>query len=222
MKYIEETEDSIRVYEVKIDEKRIRELIFLLDRDCYIRRFGICYTTSDSYNEDDATENIKNMDNNASLNINEHFEVKDIYEGPYWYHGEPLDVDYEAIYRDSVLLVNYLESLLVNPPSNCTIEVNNIINYNQSIDFVPFLERVKFAEENFDRQQGKDSRQVIKLLKKYENALIEAKLNENYNYERLYELYQEVLKCFTFALVEERKNYKLGKPCDLIKKIKNN
>lgn len=220
MKYIEKTEDSKRIYEVEIDKKRIRELIVLLDRDCYIRRFGICQTVSDSYSEDDATENIKNMVNNANLNVNEYFEVKNIYEGPYWYHGEPLDVDYEAIYRDSVLLVYFLERLLDNQISDCTGIINNIINYNQSIDFVPFLERVKLAEENFDRQQEKDSRQVIKLLKTYEAALIEAKLNENYNYERLYELHQEVLKCFNFTLVQETKNYKSSEPCDLIMKLK--
>ena len=59
------------------------------------------------------------------------------------------------------------------------------------------------------------------MLREYQSAQVEAYLNQGYRFAKLHELYEEVLKCFKFTLVEETKHYKSGESCDLIKKLKN-
>ena len=49
---------------------------------------------------------------------------------------------------------------------------------------------------------------VLDAIHTYIDKNIEAKLNEEYDFNMLYALYLEVLKCFNYKLIEEIRTYK--------------
>lgn len=219
MKYIEETEDSKRIYEVEMNEDRLNDLMAALDRDCYVMKFG--KKTIMAYDKEEACKKIGEMRNHYKLRVNDNYEIISLDQHPGWYHGLPFQVTYEAVYKGSVMLVYYIEELIKeNSKSdnyNCTQYVNAIINYSEAIDFYPFEKRVEIAANG-----GLKSNNFMEMLREYQSAQVESFLNKDYNFARLHELYQEVLKCFKFTLVEETQQYKSGEQCDLIMKLKSN
>jgi hypothetical protein len=215
MKYIKETKEGKQVYEVEIDVNRLMELMVSLDKDCYVRKFG--KKTIEASNEVEVSKKIKEMVNHAGLKVNESFKL--LSSG----RDEGFAVaTYKAVYKDSVLLVKYIEKLLAerdNSNYNCSKDIDSIINYTQTIDFYAFNRRIELSAKRM-LENGNDNN--IDLLEEYISIQAEAMLNREYDFSRLYELYEDVLKCFEFTLVEKTSYYNSGEPCDLIRKLKGN
>lgn len=216
MKYFEQNGNNTCTYEITIDETRLKELMVLLDRDCYVERVGM--RMLEAYTKDDAIDKIKKVTNHAGVIENIDFDGIHLTENQGWYHGQPYDVNYEAVYKDSVDLVKCINFILENKDSKDQFEIDycmkcfeNIKNYKNSIDFVPFEGRVQVAENRLNEAlltPNKANQNLLELVKTYGEACVEAKLNTNYNYQRLAELYLNVLECFKIVLVEEVTRYK--------------
>ena len=210
MKYIKQEDNVTKTFEVEFDMERIKELIALLDRDCYVRRVGEQMVPAKFRNE--AEETIKGMVNKAGLPVNEVYKLGELTKGPFWYHGLPLDANYQAIYKDSVGLVKNLNFIFENQNDPffydyCVKALEEINDYGNSIDFVPFNARVEVANDKLDEQLKNKDENILDNIKEYAFAVVEAKLNPNYNFQRLAELYMEVLKCIKYRLVEETIRY---------------
>lgn len=216
MKYIEQNDNRTCTYEIIVDEVRLKALMVLLDRDCYVKRVGM--RMLDAYTKDEAAEKIKEVSNHAGILENIDFGGINLTENQVWYHGQPYEAHYEAVYKDSVDLVHWINYILENKDSKdqfdkeyCIKCFEDIKNYKNSIDFIPFEERVQVAENRLNEallSPNKENQNLLELVKNYGNTCIEARLNENYNYQRLAELYMDVLECFKFVLVEEVIRYK--------------
>lgn len=213
MKYLEQNDNCTRTYEITVDEERLRELVILLDRDCSLKRVGMRMLSA--YTRKDAIDKIKKVTNHAGVLENLDFGNINLTKNHGWYPGQEYDANYEAVYNDSVNLVYWIESLLEYKDINdeffenlCIECYKDIINYKNSIDFVPFEERVKIAENRLNEALiSQSSENLLELTKAYANACIEAKLNKNYNYQRLAEIYIDVLSCFKLVLIEEVKRF---------------
>ncbi len=217
MKYYEQNGNTTCTYEITIDETKLKELIVLLDRDCYVKRVSM--RTLLAYTKDDAIKKIKKVTNHAGVIENIDFDGIYLTENPGWYHGREYDANYEAVYKDSVDLVRWINIILENKDSEekfyidyCLECFENIKNYENSIDFVTFEARAFAAENRLNAAlltPNKANQNLLALIKTYSKACIEAKLNKNYNYKRLKELYLNVLDCFKLVLVEKVTRYKV-------------
>ena len=208
MEYTEKNDKVERVYEVTMDVDRLYELMTYLDRDCYVRRFG--ERVMEAPSEKEAIEKIEKLTNLGGLQVNEIYTLF-----PSRRDGSIVFVPYEAVYRDSVELVDYIKSFLrcyENNYDDCNYAMKSLIKYTESIDFYPFEKRVELAANKMQIDLG--------YIRNYMFSQAEAVLNKEYDFERLKELYQEVLKCFKLTLVEETRYYKSSKSCDLIMKLK--
>ena len=206
MKYIETKDNVTKTYEIDFDEKRLKELMALLDEFCYIRKVGV--RSVEAKYEDEAAKKIKGMVNHANLQVNEAYKIDRLVEGPFWYHGLPLDAYYHAIYKDSVDLVKELDFILENKDNEelndrCLKALEKINNYELSDEFLSFDVRVEKANIKLEESLAKKDMGLFDAMNNYASAVAEAKLNPNYDFNRLYELYQEVLKCIHYNLVEE-------------------
>ena len=88
-----------------------------------------------------------------------------------------------------------------------TKKIGELNNYSSSPDFIPFEKRLELATARINVAIAKKDKDLLDKLKEYANILIETKLNENYDFNKLNELYQEALKCFKYILVEETIKY---------------
>ena len=206
MKYIETKDNVTKTYEIDFDEKRLKELMALLDEFCYIRKVGV--RSVEAKYEDEAAKKIKGMVNHANLQVNEAYKIDRLVEGPFWYHGLPLDAYYHAIYKDSVDLVKELDYILENKDNEelndrCLKALEKINNYELSDEFLSFDVRVEKANIKLEESLAKKDMGLFDAMNNFASAVAEAKLNPNYDFNRLYELYQEVLKCIHYNLVEE-------------------
>ena len=206
MKYIKTEDNVTKTYEIDFDEERLKELMALLDEFCYIRKVGV--RSVEAKYEDEAAKKIKGMVNHANLQVNEAYKIDRLVEGPFWYHGLPLDAYYHAIYKDSVDLVKELDYILENKDNEelndrCLKALDKINNYELSDEFLSFDVRVEKANIKLTESLAKKDMGLFDAMNNYASAVAEAKLNPNYDFNRLYELYQEVLKCIHYNLVEE-------------------
>ena len=206
MKYIKTEDNVTKTYEIDFDEERLQELMALLDEFCYIRKVGV--RSVEAKYEDEAAKKIKGMVNHANLQVNEAYKIDRLVEGPFWYHGLPLDAYYHAIYKDSVDLVKELDFILENKDNEelndrCLKALEKINNYELSDEFLSFDVRVEKANIKLEESLAKKDMGLFDAMNNYASAVAEAKLNPNYDFNRLYELYQEVLKCIHYNLVEE-------------------
>ena len=206
MKYIKTEGNVTKTYEVIFDEEKLKELMASLDRNCYIRKVGV--RSVEAKYEDEAAKKIKGMVNHANLQVNEAYKIDRLVEGPFWYHGLPLDAYYHAIYKDSVDLVKELDYILENKDNEelndrCLKALEKINNYELSDDFLSFDVRVEKANIKLTESLAKKDMGLFDAMNNYASAVAEDKLNPNYDFNRLYELYQEVLKCIHYNLVEE-------------------
>ena len=210
MKYIKTEDNVTKTYEVLIDEERLKALMVLLDRDCYIRKVG--NRSVKAHFRDEAEEKIKGMVNYANLPVNESYKLGELIRGPFWYHGLPLDANYQAIYKDSVELVKKLDFLLKEKDDEDYEEfvpsiLDEINNYGTSDEFLSFDVRVEKADIKVSECLANNDIGLIDAIKEYSMAVATMKLNPNYDFDKLYALYQEVLKCFKYNLVEEKIKY---------------
>ena len=206
MKYIKTEDNVTKTYEIDFDEERLQKLMALLDEFCYIRKVGV--RSVEAKYEDEAAKKIKGMVNHANLQVNEAYKIDRLVEGPFWYHGLPLDAYYHAIYKDSVDLVKELDFILENKDNEelndrCLKALEKINNYELSDEFLSFDVRVEKANIKLEESLAKKDMGLFDAMNNYASAVAEAKLNPNYDFNRLYELYQEVLKCIHYNLVEE-------------------
>ena len=206
MKYIKTEDNVTKTYEIDFDEERLQKLMALLDEFCYIRKVGV--RSVEAKYEDEAAKKIKGMVNHANLQVNEAYKIDRLVEGPFWYHGLPLDAYYHAIYKDSVDLVKELDFILENKDNEelndrCLKALEKINNYELSDEFLSFDVRVEKANIKLEENLAKKDMGLFDAMNNYASAVAEAKLNPNYDFNRLYELYQEVLKCIHYNLVEE-------------------
>ena len=206
MKYIETKDNVTKTYEIDFDEERLKKLMALLDEFCYIRKVGV--RSVEAKFEDEAAKKIKGMVNHANLPVNEAYKIDRLVEGPFWYHGLPLDAYYHAIYKDSVDLVKELDFILEHKDDEelndrCLKALEKINNYELSDEFLSFDVRVEKANIKLEESLAKKDMGLFDAMNNYASAVAEAKLNPNYDFNRLYELYQEVLKCIHYNLVEE-------------------
>ena len=74
MKYTNKSLDSIKTYEVTINPEALKSIMVELDKDCYVRRYGLRKT--EAHFQYEAREKIEGMVNNAGLKINESFRIK--------------------------------------------------------------------------------------------------------------------------------------------------
>ena len=51
MNYIKKSENLTQKYKVEVDTKKLKSLLVLLDKDCYIRRFGKRLDYEGAFNE---------------------------------------------------------------------------------------------------------------------------------------------------------------------------
>ncbi len=206
MKYIKTEGNVTKTYEVIFDEEKLKELMASLDRNCYIRKVGV--RTVEAKFEDEAAKKIKGMVNHANLPVNEAYKIDRLVEGPFWYHGLPLDAYYHAIYKDSVDLVKELDFILEHKDDEelndrCLKALEKINNYELSDDFLSFDVRVEKANIKLTESLAKNDMSVVDAISNYASAVATARLNQNYDFYRLYELYQEVLTCIKYDLIEE-------------------
>jgi len=211
MKIKEVNENVTRIYEVEIDKSRLKEIIRSLDELCYVRR--VEKKIIEAKDEIEAENKIKDMRNYAGLIVNDSFRVGRAREHQGWYHGMPYEVPYETVCKESVQLVKILKTLLDYQEMNIeaidddTKKINELRNYHDSYDFLPFEKRVEMAKEKVDTAIANNSKDLLNELKEYANIVIEAKLNEEYDFETLNRLYCNALNCFKYVLVEETTKY---------------
>lgn len=206
MKYIKTEDNVTKTYEVIFDEEKLQKLMALLDEFCYIRKVGI--RKVEAHFKSEAEEKIKGMVNHANIPVNESYKIGELVQGPYWYHGLPLDAYYHAIYKDSTDLVKQLDYILANKDDDylndsCLNALDKINNYELSDEFLSFDVRVEKANIKLTESLEKKDMGLIDAMNDFASAVATARLNQNYDFNRLYELYQEVLKCIHYNLVEE-------------------
>ena len=86
--------------------------------------------------------------------------------------------------------------------------MNELNDYPASEDFISFDVRAEKALMDVHAQLATNNPRVLETIHTYIDRNIEAKLNENYDFNKLYAIYLEVMKCFEYVLVEERRTYK--------------
>jgi hypothetical protein len=210
MNYIKKSENLTQKFKVVVDTKRLKSLLVLLDKDCYVRRFGKRLDYEGAFNVKGAKEVLDNRVNLANQKVNEVYKFEGLCEGPFWYHGLPYDIKYEAIYRDSVNLVTIIKEILSNVRKNTdvTMLMNELNDYPSSEDFISFDVRAEKALMDVHAQLATNNPRVLETIHTYIDRNIEAKLNENYDFNKLYAIYLEIMKCFKYELVEEKRTYK--------------
>ena len=194
MKYIEEKDGHKKIYEIYMDTDRLQMIIELLDRECSVIKYGIRY--DEGYSEEDANNRISTITNHAGVPQNIDFKLISLTRDFYWYHGQPEDAKYEAVYRDSVELVGLLNYLISCKDSDkdVTNYYDKLKNYHYSEDFMPFEKRLEIRNLDIMSSINNNNISLLKTVKDYGCAAIEARLNQNYNFNRLLELYQESMK----------------------------
>ena len=209
MNYIKKSDNLTQTFKVEVDIERLNSLLVLVDRDCYVRRFGKIILYEGAYNEKGAIEALGNKVNKANEKVNEVFKYEGFCEGPFWYHGLPYDIKYEAIYKDSIGLVNLINQILNHNQEDMdvTMLMNELNDYSGSNDFISFDVRAEKALMDMNALFARKDPKVLEAIHTYINRDIEAKLNENYDFNKLYTLYLEVMKCFKYVLVEEVRTY---------------
>jgi len=210
MYYIKKDGNLEQKFKVIVDTKKLKALLVLLDEECYVRRFGKKHYSDGAFNERGAIEVLDNEVNNANQKVNEAYKVEGLCEGLYWHPGLPYDIKYEAIYKDSVYLVTIIKKILnsVRRNADITMILNELENYQNSDDFVSFDVRSEKALMDFQAKLLANNPNVIEAIHAYIDRNIEAKLNENFNFNKLYAIYLEVKKCINYNLVEEKYTYK--------------
>lgn len=193
-------EEDNNTYEVEVDYNKLSKIAVLLDKDCFIIKHDI--KSISAYSEDEAKNIIENQRNKAALKTNINYKILSIEEGLGWYHGNPYTVTYETIYRESIRLVSLIDSIFYS--RNITPIYKEIKEYGNSIDFMPYSKRVELANKKLDNALTSHNKSLLKVTKEFKNILLESKLNSNYNFKKLYALYQEVLSCFKLTLKNEK------------------
>jgi hypothetical protein len=209
MEIIVETESRIQTYEVVIDEERLKEVLASLDKECSVIKCGRRQT--EAYDKPDAYKNISSMTNHAGEKENLDYEIKGIVEGQYWYHGLPKDAYYDAVYKCCTELVDD-----INIFYECKDEyediakeaLQRILTNSYCEDFIPFEKRVEIAEAKINDAINNNNKGLLEAVREYQEAVVMLKFNPNYDFNRLAELYKEVLNCFNKILVEETIKYR--------------
>ena len=86
--------------------------------------------------------------------------------------------------------------------------MNELNDYPTSDHFIRFDVRAEKARIDVHAELAANNPNVIETIHTYIDRNIEAKLNENYDFNKLYAIYLEIMKCFKYELVEEKRSYK--------------
>lgn len=207
---VKDNKDRKRVYEVKIDTDKLKEIIQKLDQECYVRLFG--ERKIEAYTIDEAKRIIKNLKLTDGVGEVETFKILALDTDALWYHGLPYTARYEAIYRRSCSLACDLHFLLNNHNerryyNECLKRLIRLMGQDTSDYFETFKAKTKMASEQVDTARQNYVKGLIPALKAYGQAQIEEKLNDQYDYEKLKELYEEARECFKYVLIEDTIKY---------------
>ena len=210
MKYITKDENIVKEYELKFDEEKIKQLMALIDRNCYVLKHNRKIVFAKSI--DEAIELIKNQTNFAGEKVNLDFGIistKDSQEDGL------SEVLYDAIYKDSVNLIHMLKYVIENKDSDnpfiinlCKSYLDDIYNYEDNIDLKPFNKRLDDACAKISAAVKDDNKGLVFAVDEYGKAVETIALNHDYNFDLLYYYYREILKCIDKELVTETINYK--------------
>ena len=209
MDVIVEKEDRLLLYEIEIDEERLKEVLAALDKECSVIKCGRRET--EAFERSDAEKKISTMTNHAEEKQNLDYELKTVVEGQYWYHGLPKDAIYDAVYKCSPSIIHDIDVLLEYKDKDEEFAkeiLQRIFNYSYSEDFIPFEKRVEIADEKINKALNNNNEGLLNAIREYQAAIIMLKFNPNYDFNRLAELYKEVLNCFNKTLVEETIKYR--------------
>ena len=207
---VKEDKNRKKVYEVKIDIERLKEIVTKLDQECYVRLLGERKVFA--YTVEEAKRIIKDLKLNEGVDEVETFKILKLETDGLWYHGLPYTAKYEAIYRNSCSLAKDLHFLLNEHNESryykeCLNRLTRLMGHGNSDYFETFKEKTKEASEQVDAARQNYIKGLMPALKLYGQAQIEEKLNEHYNYDRLKELYNEARECFKYVLIEDTIKY---------------
>ena len=205
MKYIKKDDNKESIYEVLIDENSLKELVKILDKYLSVTKYKEGMIPA--YFVDEANKKLVSEKNNADIPVNILYEVNSLTSGPYWYNGKPLDASYSAISLESVGLVRIINSLIDYSKTDIDVTtlINELDNYPLSDDFLPFDLRVEKEDIKLNELLKKNDKNVLQEIKVYLEKVIEAKLNNNYSFDLLHNIYEKVLYCIKYKLIEETK-----------------
>ena len=212
MKYKVEEENRTKIYHVKMNIPKLKELVVDLDKYCYVRRL---LNKIQLANDDEELETtIKNRVNAANMPVNESYRIYNVIRE----FGRDQEACFEVVSKESVRLVDLIKAMIYcEENKKCAIDedtkkIIELKGYGESKDFEPFTKQVEDAN---NRVNGilcsEDHTKLLDAVHEYSKAVVEAKLNDGYDFNKLRSLYEEVLKCFDYELEEETIRYNVTK-----------